>query len=146
MLDAISGILSVAEIVSRSAYIFLSAGARFIVCVIKLIPISFTFSLNSSILKSTLYPGIASNLSAVPPVYPRPLPDIFATGIPSDAIIGISISVTLSPTPPVLCLSTTVPRSDKSSISPEFAIAIVSSFVSSSFIPFIYIAITSAAA
>jgi len=56
MLDAIRGILLVQLIVSLSAYIFLSAGAKFKVWPIKLIPISFTFCLNSSILKLTLYP------------------------------------------------------------------------------------------
>ena len=136
MLDAISGILSVVDVVSLKAYSFLSAGAKFNVWPIKAIPISFTFWINWSIVRLVLYPGIDSNLSIVPPVYPNPLPDIFATGISSDAIIGAKISVTLSPIPPVLCLSTTVPNSDKSRISPECAIAKVKFVVSSSSIPF----------
>ena len=77
-------------------------------------------------------------MSAVPPVKPSPLPDIFATGIPSDAIIGIRIIVILSPTPPLECLSTM--QSDislKSNVSPELAIASVRFLVSSSVIPFI---------
>ena len=53
-----------------------------------LIPTFSTFCINSFISTFVLYPGIDSNLSIVPPVCPRPLPDIFATGIPSDAIIG----------------------------------------------------------
>ena len=114
ILDAISGMLSVQLIVSLSAYIFLSAGAKFIVCPIKLIPIFLTFSINLSSDTFVLYPGIDSSLSIVPPVIPNPLPDIFATGIPNDAIIGIRINVILSPTPPVLCLSTTSPKLDKS--------------------------------
>ena len=68
---------------------------------------------------SVLYPGIASNLSFVPPVKPSPLPDIFATFTPSDATTGIRINVILSPIPPVLCLSTTSPIFDKSNTSPE---------------------------
>ena len=78
---------------------------------------------------------------------PNPLPDIFATGTPKEAIIGNRIIDTLSPTPPVLCLSTTFsPKYDKSNTSPECAIANVKSVISLSFIPFIYIAIISAAA
>ena len=48
MLDAINGILAVHAIASLNAYIFLSAGAKFKLVVIKLIPISLTLSLNSS--------------------------------------------------------------------------------------------------
>ena len=118
--------------VSLKAYIFLSAGAKFKVCPIRLIPIFFTLRLKVSISTFVVYPGIDSNLSIVPPVNPNPLPDILATGIPSDAIIGAKINVTLSPTPPVLCLSTTVPISDKSNTSPECAIANVKLVVSSS--------------
>ena len=147
ILDAISGILSTQLIVSLNAYIFLSAGAKFPVCPIKLIPISFTFFINSGISTCVLYPGIDSSLSIVPPVKPSPLPDIFATGIPSDAIIGVKISVILSPTPPVLCLSTTISfKIDRSKISPDFAISNVKSVVSLIVIPFKNIAIISAAA
>ena len=102
--------------------------------------------MNSSISISVLYPGIASNLSLVPPVKPSPLPDIFATFTPKEATIGIKINVILSPIPPVLCLSTTSPISDKSNTSPECAISKVRFVVSSFVIPFKYIAITSAAA
>ena len=77
-----------------------------------------------------LYPGIDSNLSIVPPVKPSPLPDIFATGTPRAAITGINTSVILSPIPPVLCLSTTLPSSVKFKTSPDSAIAIVKSVVS----------------
>jgi len=125
----------------------LSAGAKFIVCPIILIPIFWTFKIKSLISTFVLYPGIDSILSTVPPVNPRPLPDIFATGIPNDAISGNNIIETLSPTPPVLCLSTIFsPNEDKSNISPEWAIAKLKFVISCSFIPFIYIAITSAAA
>ena len=147
MLDAISGILPTQEIESLSAYNFLSAGAKFAVWPITLIPTFCTFSMNLFISTTVLYPGIDSSLSIVPPVNPNPLPDIFATGIPSDAIIGINTIVILSPTPPVECLSTTVfPKTDKSNISPELAISKVKFVVSSFVIPFKYIAITRAAA
>ena len=135
ILDAISGMFSTQAIVSLNAYNFLSAGAKFDVCPIKHIPIFLTFCLNSSIVKSVLYPGIDCILSTVPPVNPNPLPDIFATGTPREAMIGIKINVILSPTPPVECLSTTSPRSDKSSTSPELAIANVKSVISWSLIP-----------
>ena len=103
--------------------------------------------MNFGISTLVVYPGIDSNLSIVPPVWPRPLPDIFATGIPSEAIIGNSIIDTLSPTPPVLCLSTTFcPNFDKFNISPDFDIAKLKFVVSSFVIPFMYIAITNAAA
>ena len=93
------------------------------------------------------YPGIDSILSTVPPVKPSPLPDILATGTPIAATIGNSTIDTLSPTPPVLCLSTTAsPNSDKSKTSPEFAILNVKSYNSKSVIPFIKIAMISAAA
>ena len=137
MLELISGIFAVQLIESLNAYNFLSAGAKFKVCPIKLIPIFFTFSINSGISISVLYPGIASNLSFVPPVNPKPLPDIFATFTPRAATIGIRIIVTLSPIPPVLCLSTTFPIEDRSKTSPEYAIANVKFVVSSIVIPFI---------
>ena len=47
-----------------------------------------------------------SNLSAVPPVSPNPLPLILGTHTPAAAAIGATIKVILSPTPPVECLST----------------------------------------
>ena len=88
-----------------------------------------------------------SSLSIVPPVMPKPLPDILATFTPRDATIGITIRVTLSPTPPLECLSTIISDiSLKSSISPDFAIAKHKCFVSSSFIPFRQIAIVRAEA
>ena len=136
ILELISGILAVQLIVSLKAYNFLSAGAKFRVWPIKLIPIFFTFSINSSIPISVLYPGIASSLSFVPPVAPSPLPDILATFTPNAATIGISINVILSPIPPVLCLSTTSPISDKSNTSPEYAMAKAKLVVSSFVIPF----------
>ena len=50
ILDAINGIFSTQEMASLNAYIFLSAGAKFIVCPIILIPTFFTSSIKSFIL------------------------------------------------------------------------------------------------
>ena len=63
-----------------------------------------------------------SNLSSVPPVWPRPRPEIMGLNAPQAATAGASIKETLSPTPPVECLSTTAsPNSDQSRTSPEIA-------------------------
>ena len=84
--------------------------------------------MNSSFSISTWNPGTASNLSIVPPVCPKPRPDIFATGTPKAATNGPNTSVVVSPTPPVECLSTFTPSiADKSIVSPLFTIAIVKS-------------------
>ena len=56
-------------------------------------------------------PGIDSSLSSVPPVCPRPRPDILPKMAPQAATSGASTSVTLSPTPPLECLSSTGRRS-----------------------------------
>ena len=48
-----------------------------------------------------------SNLSKVPPVCSKPLPLIMGTFSPREAKAGTKINDILSPTPPVLCLSTT---------------------------------------
>ena len=47
-----------------------------------------------------------SSLSSVPPVMPRPRPLIIGTQRSSHASSGATMSETLSPMPPVLCLST----------------------------------------
>ena len=52
---------------------------------------------------------MASNLSVVPPVWPKPRPLILATGTPQAATRGASTRVVVSPTPPVECLSTLTP-------------------------------------
>ena len=50
---------------------------------------------------------MASSLSSVPPVWPRPRPLIIGNGrAPPAATIGARMSEVLSPTPPVECLST----------------------------------------
>jgi hypothetical protein len=69
-------------------------------------------------------PGIDSSLSNVPPLKPKPRPDIFPTAKPQAATKGPITMVVLSPTPPVECLSTAIgTTSERSSISPEWAIA-----------------------
>ena len=85
---------------------------------------------------SILNPGIDSNLSFVPPVWPRPRPDIFATGTSNAATNGASTKVVVSPTPPVECLSTLMPLiEDRSTVSPEYIIALVKSAHSFDVIP-----------
>ena len=83
-----------------------------------------------------LTPGMDSNLSSVPPVWPRPLPDIFATVPPQAATKGATMRVVVSPTPPVECLSTLIPaRGDKSTVSPLCIITSVRMAVSRSVMP-----------
>ena len=86
---------------------------------------------NSGTGRLTLNPGIASSLSSVPPVWPRPRPLIIGTAIPAAATKGASTRDVLSPTPPVECLSTFFCGNDeRSSTSPERNIASVSAAVS----------------
>jgi hypothetical protein len=99
-------------------------------------PIVLTFFINVSTGISVENPEKLSSLSIVPPVCPRPLPLIFATGIPQEATSGTSASDVLSPTPPVECLSTLIPWiAERSSRSPLSAMASVRFKVSCSFIP-----------
>ena len=71
-------------------------------------------------------PGIDSSLSRVPPVWPSPRPDSCGTAAPQAATAGVSGSVTMSPTPPVLCLSTVGrPTPDRSARRPLSIIAVV---------------------
>ncbi len=86
-----------------------------------------------------------SSLSSVPPVWPSPRPDIIGTGIPHAAASGASTSEVLSPTPPVLCLSTLTPgTSFRSTRTPERTIASVSQAVSSFDMPRSRMAMSSA--
>ena len=90
-------------------------------------------------------PGIDSILSKVPPVCPKPLPLILAILAPHEATKGPKIKETLSPTPPVECLSIFKPGiSLKSQTSPLTLISSVKYAVSSEFIPFMVIAINRA--
>ena len=132
MLPDMRGIFSTVPVTSLKAYSFLSAGVRLSVWLISTILLVFANLRASASVISILKPGMDSNLSRVPPEKPRPLPLIFTTGTPQLATSGARISVVVSATPPVECLSTFIPSTeDKSKLSPEFAIAIVKSDVSS---------------
>ena len=102
--------------------------------------------MNRSSVSSTDRPGMDSSLSSVPPVCPSPRPLIFATGTPHAATSGARISVVVSPTPPVECLSIFLPGiADRSHTSPLSRMASVRSVVSCAVMPFKRIAISSAA-
>ena len=136
-LDAISATSSTVAVTSRSAYIALSAGTRSAVCAQTARPIASTWATSSSPDSSVRMPGIASSLSSVPPVWPRPRPESLTTCIPSAAASGATTSVVPSPTPPVECLSTVGPASaERSSRSPESTIAAVSASASARENPF----------
>ena len=137
MLEAISGIASTVPVTSRSAYSFLSAGARPEPAAQMTAPTSpFIWANISSLLSAARQPGIDSSLSSVPPVCPRPRPLSCGTATPKDATRGASGSVILSPTPPVECLSTVrLPRSAKLIRSPVAIIASVITRISSRSMP-----------
>ena len=123
MLEVISGIDSTVPETSRKAYKSLSAGTTLSVCpIIEKPQVSIVF-LNSSTVKFVRYPSIDSNLSRVPPVYPKARPAIIGTLSPCDATMAAKGSEILSPTPPVECLSTKISSfflmEDKSIFSPE---------------------------
>src|SRR5262245_33793401 len=89
-----------------------------------------------------------ASLSSVPPVWPRPRPEIIGTSPPHAATIGARIRLTLSPTPPVECWSRIgPPRSavDQSRTVPDMVMARVSDAHSSRVIPRKYTAIANAA-
>ncbi len=135
ILEAIKDISSTVAVRSLKAYIFLSAGAIFAVWPATAIPVLFAILIKSSVDREVLNPGIDSNLSIVPPVCPKPLPDNFDTVKPSEATIGASVKVVLSPTPPVECLSIFFPFIlSKETLSPLFNIVIVKLYLSSSLI------------
>ncbi len=81
-------------------------------------------------------PAMASSLSSVPPVWPRPRPAACGTAAPQAITTGTSGMVILSPTPPVECLSTNASglpsrrRSPKSNRSPESIMAAVQRAIS----------------
>ncbi len=59
-------------------------------------------------------------------MWPRPRPETIGTGTPAAAAIGARIIEVLSPTPPVLCLSTLRPGvPDRSTIDPDRIMASV---------------------
>ena len=108
-LDAIKGIEGTVAVTSRSAYRSLSAGTMRGDCAATAIPTARTCSMKRSGSRSTVSPGTDSSLSSVPPVWASARPLSFGTFTPQAAANGAAISVTLSPTPPVECLSTLIP-------------------------------------
>ena len=108
-------------------------------------PTSRSIAVYSSSDSDTRNPGMLSSLSSVPPVWPRPRPDIFGTTTPHAAARGASAIDTLSPTPPVLCLPTLIPAmASRLTRSPDRTIASVSHVVSTALMPFRTIAMSSA--
>ena len=122
----------------------MSAGASWALWPTTAQPILRTMDTNSSSGREVRMPGMLSSLSTVPPVCPRPRPLIFSTLPPQAATSGARISVVVSPTPPVECLSTGTPPTSGSSISPDRAMAMVSCAVSSGVMPFRRMAISRA--
>ena len=144
--ETMSGIDATVPVTSRSAYSFLSAGAISAVWTVMEHPHSATTRLKSASESDALYPGIDSSLSAVPPVRPRPRPVSDGTATPQLAARGWITRDSLSPTPPVECLSAVGRRiSDQSRHSPESRIACVSASVSFADIPRQHTAIANAA-
>ena len=133
---AISGMLSTVAVASRSAYNTRSAGASVSVGPTTQHPtVSRTRRISWGV-RLVRKPGIDSSLSSVPPVCPSPRPDTIGTTTPHAAARGAKTSEVLSPTPPVLCLSTLgAAIADKSRRDPESVIAVVSASVSSAVIP-----------
>ena len=82
----------------------------------------------------------------MPPVCARARPLSFGTFTPHAAASGAAISVTLSPTPPVECLSTLIPGiALRSRTSPLSTMAWVSASVSAGVMPRMHTAINHAA-
>ena len=132
MLAAMSGMDSTVPVTSRSAYSLRSAGTRCRVCPIMTQPSLSTWVRASCRERSVRNPVIASSLSRVPPVCPRPRPEIIGTASPRHAAMGARRSEVLSPTPPIECLSTRgLAYPVKSSRSPDVNIASTSAFSSS---------------
>ncbi len=122
----IRGIDSTVPVTSRRAYILRSAGARPGPAAQITAPTSRSTEIISSGASAARQPGIDSILSSVPPVWPRPRPESWGMAAPQAAISGDKTSETLSPTPPVECLSTVGrPTAERSSRSPEAIMAAV---------------------
>lgn len=143
--EAISGMASTVPVTSRSAYSFLSAGARPLPAAQMTAPVEARTSRSSALLSEARQPGMDSSLSRVPPVWPRPRPLSCGTAAPQAATSGASGRVILSPTPPVECLSAVGRASEeKSRRSPEAIMAAVQRAISRRSMPFSRIAMASA--
>ena len=133
---AMSGIASTVPGTSRSAYSFLSAGARPDPAAQMTAPTSSSWRIIASLDRAACQPATDSSLSSVPPVWPRPRPDSCGTATPNTATSGASGRVILSPTPPVECLSAVGrDRPEKSIRSPLAIIAAVQVAISRRVIP-----------
>ncbi len=136
MLETMNGSNSTVAVTSRSAYNRPSAGARSRPCPTMNVPTRSSWVRIASGASVVRKPGIDSSLSSVPPVWPSPRPDTIGTITPHAATSGASGSDTLSPTPPVECLSADGrPRSLQSKRRPECSSASVSARVSSASSP-----------
>ena len=131
MLPVISGIEGTVPVTSRSAYRRRSAGASSRVAPVMQHPTPSTTRRSWPRSSSQENPSIDSSLSSVPPVAPSPRPEIIGTCSPQAAKAGASGIETLSPTPPVECLSPTRCGSGHCKTWPLSRIARVSSTVSS---------------
>ena len=128
--------LDTVAVTSLREYNFLSKGTIVSEYPIIPVPTLFTIFTNSSLVSGKTNPGIASNLSIVPPVCPKPLPESFAVPILKAANNPAKAIVVLSPTPPVECLSIknfSIPSNFITS--PLFIISSVNTFSSSFVIP-----------
>ena len=145
--DAISGTLSIVPVTSRSAYSFLSAGARSAVCPTKHAaqlcrapPGTRPSACRSGTRESTRACRWCRRSARAPG------PELLGTSAPQAATMGTTMSDILSPTPPVLCLPTFTPGSDdRSTRRPDRTMASVSHAVSSGSSPRNTMAISSAA-
>ncbi len=86
--DAMSGMASTVPVTSRSAYSFLSAGARSSPAAQMTAPMSRARRSISSADSGARQPEIDSSLSSVPPVCPSPRPDSCGTAAPHAATVG----------------------------------------------------------
>ena len=144
---AIRGIDSTVPVMSRRAYSLRSAGARSGPAALITAPEVRSTSLTSSGVSVDRQPGIVSILSSVPPVWPRPRPAVWGTATPHAATRGHRTSETLSPTPPVECLSTVgLPTPERSAREPVAIICWVHRASSSGSRPRKRMAMSSAAA
>mmetsp|Transcript_9686 Transcript_9686/g.22375 ORF Transcript_9686/g.22375 Transcript_9686/m.22375 type:complete len:250 (-) Transcript_9686:336-1085(-) len=138
--DMIEDVMSESDLVvpvwSRRRYTFLSTGAMVEVAPKTATPMSESCDRISELLRFVRMPGIASSLLSVPPVCPRLRPLIIGTAKPQLDARGAKTRETLSPTPPVECLSAAgMPNELRSILSPLLVNAMVRAAVSASVIP-----------
>ena len=144
--EAMRGMLSMVAVVSRTAYMRLSAGTVSFVCPATTAPTSSAWRSKRAGERAVVSPGMLSSLSSVPPVCPRPRPEYLAQRTPRLASTGTRMRVVESDTPPVECLSAyTPPPCGRGVFCPLFAMARVRSAHSSSSMPFKSTAIQKAA-